>query len=404
MSQEQFIKEFAGYVQKYAPLYGITVHSPIIAQGILESASGTSNKVKVMRADGSIEWRHNYLGLKWRNNRLQVTNEYFVEGTAEQNKDGTYNNIEDRFFKFNSMEECVIGYFQFINNSNYANLKGVTDPYQYLVNIKADGYATSLEYVNNVYNVIKKYNLTQYDKMEVNEMAYTNSPLVDCKVMSPNHSGERVHNISRITPHCVVGQLTAESIGGCFTNPSREASCNYGIGKDGRVCLIVDEANRSWCSSNRDNDQRAITIECASDKTAPYAMNDAVYGKLVELCTDICKRNGKKKLLWFGNKDEALNHIPAFDEMIITVHRWFSNKSCPGDWLYNRLGALATEVTKRLNGNVEVAKKEPETGTKVLYRVQIGAYSVKANAEAQLARAKAAGFKDAIITTTTVTK
>lgn len=398
MSQEQFIKEFAGYVQKWAHVYGIAVHSPIIAQGILESKSGTSNKVKVVHPDGTTEWRHNYLGLKWRDKRLQITNDYFIEGTAEQNKDGTYDNINARFYRFKNMEECVIGYLQFINIPNYANLKGVTDPYQYLVNIKNDGYATSLKYVENVYNVIERYNLTQYDNMEVNEMGYTNSPLVDCKVMSPNHSGKRVHNLSRITPHCVVGQLTAESIGGCFTNPSREASCNYGIGKDGRVCLVVDEANRSWCSSNRDNDQRAITIECASDKTAPYAMNDAVYGKLVELCVDICKRNGKKKLLWFDNKDKALNYMPASDEMVITVHRWFSNKSCPGDWLYNRLGALATEVTKRLNPTE--TKPEPQVeGKQVLYRVQVGAYSKKANAEAQLAKVKAAGFKDAFIAT-----
>lgn len=89
----------------------------------------------------------------------------------------------------------------------------------------------------------------------------SNSSLVNCTVKSPNHSGKRTHKIDRITPHCVVGQLSAESIGGCFTSTSRQASCNYGIGKDGRVCLIVDEANRSWCSSSSANDQRAITIE-----------------------------------------------------------------------------------------------------------------------------------------------
>ena len=77
----------------------------------------------------------------------------------------------------------------------------------------------------------------------------SNSKLVTCTVKSPNHSGKRTHSIDRITPHCVVGQLSASSIGGCFTSPSRQASCNYGIGTEGGVCLIVDEANRSWCSS-----------------------------------------------------------------------------------------------------------------------------------------------------------
>lgn len=193
---------------------------------------------------------------------------------------------------------------------------------------------------------------------EDNDMRYTNSALVDCTVKSPNHSGTRTHRIDRITPHCVVGQLKAANIGGCFTKPSRKASCNYGIGSDGKVCLIVDEANRSWCSSSSANDQRAITIECASDKTNPYTMTDTVYNKLVELCVDICKRYGKDTLLWFANKDKSLNYEPKDNEMVITVHRWFANKSCPGDWLYNRLGDLAARVTGKLKGN-EAKEEEP---------------------------------------------
>lgn len=181
-------------------------------------------------------------------------------------------------------------------------------------------------------------------------MAYTNSPLVSYTKLSPNHSGTRTHAIDRITPHCVVGRLSAESICGCFTSPSREASCNYGIGNDGRVALCVEEKNRSWCSSSNANDQRAITIECASDTIHPYAMNAAVYDSLVKLCTDICKRNGKKKLLWLGDKEKTLNYSPRSDEMVLTVHRWFANKSCPGDWLYSRLGDLAGKVTAALGG------------------------------------------------------
>ncbi len=181
-------------------------------------------------------------------------------------------------------------------------------------------------------------------------MAYTNSSLVSYTKLSPNHSGQRTHSIDRITPHCVVGQLTAESICGCFTSPSREASCNYGIGKDGKIALCVEEKNRSWCSSSSANDQRAVTIECASDLNHPYAMTTAVYNSLVKLCTDICKRNGKKKLLWLGDKNKTLNYSPKSDEMVLTVHRWFANKSCPGDWLYSRLGDLASKVTAALGG------------------------------------------------------
>ena len=121
-------------------------------------------------------------------------------------------------------------------------------------------------------------------------MAYTNSPLVSYTKLSPNHSGQRTHSIDRITPHCVVGQLTAESICGCFTSPSREASCNYGIGKDGKIALCVEEKNRSWCSSSSANDQRAVTIECASDSTEPYAFKDVVYQTLIKLCVDMRQR------------------------------------------------------------------------------------------------------------------
>ncbi len=225
----------------------------------------------------------------------------------------------------------------------------------------------------------------------------SNSGLVVYTKLSPNHSGQRTHSIDRISPHCVVGQLSCESICGCFPKAvydiegklisGREASCNYGIGFDGRISLCVEEKNRSWCTSSKENDQRAVTIECASDRVEPYAMTDAVYAALIDLCTDICKRNGKKKLLWFGDKNKTLAYEPKADEMIITVHRWFANKSCPGDWLYNRLGDIAAKVTSRLGG--ETPQPSP-SGT--LYRVQTGAYKNKANADSQLTKVKAAGF------------
>ena len=176
-------------------------------------------------------------------------------------------------------------------------------------------------------------------------MAYTNSPMVTCTKLSPNHSGLRTHSIDRITPHCRVGQCTAEELGDWFAMSSAQASSNYGIDRDGRIGMYVEEKNRSWCSSSNANDQRAVTIECASDPTEPYAFRDIVYQTLIKLCMDICKRNGKKKLLWLGDKDKTLNYIPAADEMILTVHRWFANKSCPGNWMYARMGDLASKVT-----------------------------------------------------------
>lgn len=204
-------------------------------------------------------------------------------------------------------------------------------------------------------------------KRRMNNMAYTNSPLVSYTKLSPNHSGQRTHSIDRITPHCVVGQCSVETLGSIFLPTSRQASCNYGIGADGRVGMYVDEKNRSWCSSSNANDQRAITIECASDTAEPYAFKGVVYQKLIELCTDICKRNGKTKLLWLEDKTRTLNYTPASDEMVLTVHRWFANKSCPGNWMYARMGDLASTVTAALGGDVKPANpvKPTPAGIKV---------------------------------------
>lgn len=339
MTKQEFIEAIAKAAIKYAPKYGIAVVSPVIAQACLESAYGTSDKAK----------HNNYFGLKYRKGRVTCHSGYFKAGSKEQNADGTYYPVTDDWYAFDSLESGVEGYFQFINISNYENLKGVTDPYKYLKIIREDNYATDIGYVKNVWEVIEKWNLTKYDNKQEVSMGYTNSSLVSYTKLSPNHSGQRTHAIDRITPHCVVGQLSCESICDCFPK-GRNASCNYGIGKDGRISLCVEEKNRSWCSSSSANDQRSITIECASGLNEPYEMNNRVYQSLINLCVDICKRNGKKKLLWFADKNKSLNYIPKTDEMVLTVHRWFANKSCPGDWLYSRLGDVASKVTARLGG------------------------------------------------------
>jgi hypothetical protein len=213
----------------------------------------------------------------------------------------------------------------------------------------------------------------------------SNSSLVNYTKLSPNHSGKRTHTIDRITPHCVVGQVSVERLGSIFAPASRKASCNYGIGSDGRVGLYCDEGNRSWCSSSNANDQRAVTIECASDTTHPYAFKEVVYNKLIDLCVDICKRNGKNKLIWINDKNKALNYTPKSNEMLITVHRWFANKACPGDWLMNRMGDLVTKVNAKLS-----TPTPAPTPTSDLYRVrkswadaksQIGAYKSLENAK-----------------------
>lgn len=215
----------------------------------------------------------------------------------------------------------------------------------------------------------------------------SNSPLVSYTKISPNKTSPRNRKIDTITIHCVVGQLSVESLGNVFAPTARQASSNYGIGADGRIAMYVEEKDRSWCSSSSANDNRAITIECASDKTHPYAINDKVYKALIELLVDICKRNNIKELKW--KADKSLIGQP--DKQNLTVHRWFSNTLCPGDYIYNKLGQVASDTNKKLNG-------ESSPPTSVLYRVQTGAFSNKANADAMLTKVKAAGF-DTFITT-----
>ena len=187
-----------------------------------------------------------------------------------------------------------------------------------------------------------------------------NSKLISCTILSPNNSGTRCYKLTRITPHCMVGQMTAKACGDLFAKSSREASSNYGIGKDGEIGLYVDESKRSWCTSSADNDNRAITIECASDLKSPYAMNSKVWQSLINLCVDICQRYGKDTLLWLGDKTTTLKYQPKDNELVLTAHRWFAAKSCPGDWLYKRLGKLADAVTDKLQESEKPVQKAEE--------------------------------------------
>lgn len=183
----------------------------------------------------------------------------------------------------------------------------------------------------------------------------SNSPLVDYTRISPNKNSPRNHKIDTITIHCVVGQCTVETLGNIFAPTSRQASSNYGVGTDGKIGMYVEEKDRSWCSSNAANDNRAVTIEVASDTKHPYAVNDRAFAALLDLVTDICKRNGIKKLVWSTKKVDRVNHKNGCN---MTVHRDYANKSCPGDYLYNRHGEIAAEVNRRLG----VADTAPDAG------------------------------------------
>ena len=184
----------------------------------------------------------------------------------------------------------------------------------------------------------------------------SNSSLISYTNISPNRSAGRNHKIDTITIHCMAGNLSIETCGNLFARSSTKASSNYGIGSDGRIGLYVEEKDRSWATSSGINDNRAITIEVASDSFHPYKVTDKAYKSLVKLCADICKRNGITKLVWSTNKNDRLNHLNGCN---MTVHRDFANKACPGDYLYNLHGQIAKEVNELLG-----AKTVPTTPSK----------------------------------------
>lgn len=175
----------------------------------------------------------------------------------------------------------------------------------------------------------------------------SNSPLVTYTRLSPNRTSPRNHPIDTVTIHCMAGELSVETCGAMFARASTGASSNYGIGSDGRIALYVDEGDRSWASSNPENDHRAVTIEVASEIVNPYKVTEKALASLIDLLVDICQRNGIKRLVWSTNKADRVNHRNGCN---MTVHRDFANKACPGDYLYALHGDIAESVNKRLEG------------------------------------------------------
>ena len=227
----------------------------------------------------------------------------------------------------------------------------------------------------------------KYAKKGGGVMGFTNSSLATVRMISPNRTPNRNHAIDTITIHCFVGQVTAKR--GCevFQPSSRKASCNYVVGYDGSIGLCVEEKDRSWCSGGTDkkgnpirvngisgssNDYQAVTIEVASDATHPYAITEKAMAALIELCADICRRNGIKQLLWEGDK----TLVGKVARQNLTVHRWFANKACPGDYIYERLGDIAAKVNAKLG--VSFAPTTPAIPeSKVPYKVRITATDLR---------------------------
>lgn len=415
-SEKEFIDYVAPYAQKACKRFGFYLPSVLIAQACKEVGYAIPGYWDNPGVRGLVA-ENNMVGIKkellnktWVDIGLSVWPGKHLNKLTPEVYGGVQVTVPDDFRIYDNVEQSFADYLCFMrwggysigNPKYYDKVKNLKDYKALIKQVHALGYATGTTYSSGVIKIIEKHSLTKYDDLtNVQPSSYwpaakektdmSNSPLVSYTKLSPCNSGKRTMPIDRITPHCVVGQLSVETIGACFDHISAQASCNYGIGSDGRVMLCVPEDCRSWCSSSSANDQRAVTIECASNKKHPYAFNDTVFARLIDLCVDICRRNGKTRLLWLGNKEKTLNYRPAKDEMILTVHRWFANKACPGDWLMARMENLAMKVTQALGGAQEPSGTDETAGAHKIYRVQVGAYSNKKNAEKKLRQISATG-------------
>lgn len=364
-----FIENIAKYVIKYAPEYGIKVHSPIIAQAILESASGTS-ELAVNAC--------NYFGLKYKSN---VANDFYIKVGSEQNPDGSYVSSVMKWCKFPNMEAGVKGYFDFTNASRYANLKGVTDPRKYLENIKADGYATSLKYVDNLMAVINKYNLTQYDK-------------VDSKMIINVHAGHNPDGKAACGAIGLIKESTeARKVKDLVIKKLQSLGhtvydCTEDNGKSQSDVLqqIVKKCN----AHNADLDVSIhfnagggsgteLLVYSSNSKSVAYANN---------ILNSICALGFKNRGVKTRSDLYVLKNTKA-PALLIECCFVDSNTDVK---LYNP-ELMAQAIVKGITGQTVTN----ETESNVLYRVQCGAYKNKANAEAKANELRKAGFEVVIV-------
>ena len=342
--QEDFITEISAHIVAWCDYLGWGVPSAIIAQACLESAYGKSDKAQTY---------YNYFGLKYKPGRCSCNDGYFTATSAEQRPDGTYYTITTEWFSFPDMHTGVEGYMQFVNIPRYAKIKDAKDPQTYLQVLKDGGYATSINYVDNCMKVIAKYDLTKYDGG--GEML-PDSLLVNPAHVhwSPNYTAKRKYKIDTIIIHCMAGTYDAKRCGELFADPKRQASSHYGISSNGEIWQYVPEQYRAWTTGGNkkcngwtgsDYDHRSITIEVSNTSLAPwYFVSAEAMTSLINLGTDICKRNGIPYLIWSNDK-----RLVGYSKLQnVVVHRWFASKSCPGNFIMQCLPNIVWAVNANL--------------------------------------------------------
>lgn len=370
-----FIEEAAVYVQKYAPQFGIKVHSPILAQFILESASGTSELAVAA---------NNLAGLKYREGRCPSASGVYYKDGAEQNPDGSYTNSAMKWFKFPSMEAGVRGYFEFIDTPNYAKLKGVTDPRTYLELIKAAGYATSLKYVDNLMAVIDKYDLTKYDT----EKAVTTMPTV---FLSAGHGGN--------DPGAVAFGLKEKDI-----NLQTLLACRAELERHGVKVVasrMVDEADpvaQEVREANESGADVAVSFHAnagGGDGFEAFYYKGNMEGKrLAQLTEKYVKELGQNSR---GVKANNLMFTRETKMTAVLVESFFvdSEDRKIGD-LVSEQKAFGVAYAKAILEYLGISHKTDVVEDK-LYRVQVGAFRKKENAEKLLAELKEKGYSCFIV-------
>lgn len=282
MTHAEFVAAIAPYVQKYAKEFKIGVPSAIIAQACLESAYGTSDKAQM----------HNYFGMKYRAGRVDCHNGYFSSGSSEQLSNGSYIPITTDWYSFASMEMGVKGYFQFIKNGPYASARAVpqNDPQSYLTELKANGYATSQNYVTNVMRVVTSNSLTKYDNIKVKKGATkTATPSIIKNTNSIWHNtSPRYGSVQYIVLHYTADLGTAANH---ITAFSRQTSVNasadffvdetgiyqYNTDLKGRYCWAVGGGRQSEYGGkffNQCTNPNSISIEmCVKSNGGSLAAN-----------------------------------------------------------------------------------------------------------------------------------
>ena len=229
-------------------------------------------------------------------------------------------------------------------------------------------------------------------------VTYSNSPLATDHVDINKNSNARnatyngvcynpTGKITKITVHHMAGVMGARQCAEMHGRSSG-ASANYYIGKDGEICLGVDESRRAWTTDSRENDSYAITIEASNDKTGePWTVSDKVYNAIIRLCADICQRNGIERINFTGDKSGNF-----------TMHKWYQATACPGTYLSGKFGDLANKINELLGNNPQPQPTpQPDDDTVTLYCVQVGAFANKANADRLCAELESKGYKPFVV-------